>query len=48
MLGSQVEMPFRYMVDEERTKQNGGDPEPLMPEGMRQHIRADLDRAFEF
>ncbi|PWN92426.1 DUF431-domain-containing protein [Acaromyces ingoldii] len=46
--GESVEMPFRYMVDEERTKAYRGKPEPLMPEGMRQHIRNDLDRAFEF
>lgn len=38
--GESVTMPFRYMADS--TKR------PIMPPGMRDHIRQDLDRAFEF
>lgn len=43
--GESVEMPFRYMVDESR---QGKEKEPLMPEGMRELIRNDLGRSFEF
>ncbi len=49
--GESVEMPFRYMAEDQSkatekipTKQR----RPLMPPGMREHIRTDLDRAFEF
>ncbi|KAJ9477259.1 Protein arginine N-methyltransferase SFM1 [Pseudozyma hubeiensis] len=41
--GESVEMPFRYLIDERR-----GEGEPLMPEGMRELIRDDLGRSFEF
>ncbi|PWN35504.1 uncharacterized protein FA14DRAFT_43002 [Meira miltonrushii] len=45
--GESVTMPFRYMVADNNapiTPQT----RPLMPPGMREHIRQDLDRAFEF
>ncbi|KAN0064216.1 hypothetical protein ACQY0O_003383 [Thecaphora frezii] len=45
--GESVEMPFRYMVDPTLTAQSGS-AEPLMPEGMRELIKKDLDRSFEF
>ncbi|EPQ27730.1 uncharacterized protein PFL1_04867 [Pseudozyma flocculosa PF-1] len=45
--GESVEMPFRYMVDPVRSEKSGTD-EPLMPEGMRELIKRDLDRSFEF
>ncbi|KAL7412757.1 DUF431-domain-containing protein [Mrakia frigida] len=35
-----VEMPFRYI--------KGPDGEPLLPVGMRDHLKKDLDRSFEF
>ncbi|KAG0140839.1 hypothetical protein CROQUDRAFT_328233 [Cronartium quercuum f. sp. fusiforme G11] len=35
-----VEMPFRYLADEAG--------EPIMPKGMKELIRKDMDRAFEF
>ncbi|GAA6014937.1 hypothetical protein JCM11491_002362 [Sporobolomyces phaffii] len=35
-----VEMPFRYVVDE----QSG---EPILPEGMREHLRDDMDRELD-
>lgn len=35
-----VEMPFRYI------KADNG--EPILPQGMKEHLRKDLDRAFEF
>ncbi|GAA5840825.1 hypothetical protein JCM3766R1_000893 [Sporobolomyces carnicolor] len=35
-----VEMPFRYVVDE-RTG------EPILPDGMREHLRDDMDRELE-
>ncbi|KZV83338.1 DUF431-domain-containing protein [Exidia glandulosa HHB12029] len=34
-----VEMPFRYIV------RDGG---PLLPPGMREHLKKDLDRGFDF
>lgn len=37
-------MPFRYMA---QTTPKGV-RQPVMPLGMREHIRNDLDRAFEF
>ena len=43
--GESVEMPFRYMVEDQANPQ---DETPRMPPGMRDHIRTDLDRAFEF
>lgn len=43
--GESVSMPFRYMRDENA---RGTDPSPLMPPGMRDHIKKDLDRTFEF
>ncbi|TKY86925.1 hypothetical protein EX895_004213 [Sporisorium graminicola] len=46
--GESVEMPFRYMVDEARAVTASGAGQPLMPEGMRELIRTDLDRCFEF
>lgn len=39
-----VEMPFRYMAEDPSAKVL----RPLMPKGMRELIRSDLDRAFEF
>lgn len=45
--GESVEMPFRYMVDEARERR-GEKGQPLMPEGMRELIRKDLGRSFEF
>lgn len=44
--GESVSMPFRYMKDETRSKE--GQPEPLMPPGMRELIHKDFDRGFEF
>lgn len=44
----QVEMPFRYMADEERPALADGAKQPLMPSGMRELIRKDLGRSFEF
>lgn len=41
----QVSMPFRYMRDPDAKEST---PQPLMPPGMRDHIRKDLDRSFEF
>lgn len=41
--GESVSMPFRYMRDE-----SSGERRPLMPPGMREHIKKDLDRTFEF
>ena len=35
-----VEMPFRYI--------KGPDGEPLLPKGMREHLKKDLDQSFEF
>ncbi|GAC71189.1 hypothetical protein PANT_1d00037 [Moesziomyces antarcticus T-34] len=46
--GESVEMPFRYMVDEERPALADGSRQPLMPHGMRQLIQNDLGRSFEF
>ncbi|KAI1787298.1 DUF431-domain-containing protein [Ganoderma leucocontextum] len=34
-----VEMPFRYIAD---TK------DPILPPGMREHLKADLDKSFDF
>ncbi|KDN52075.1 hypothetical protein K437DRAFT_254629 [Tilletiaria anomala UBC 951] len=42
--GASVEMPFRYMAEDAGVK----DKRPLMPPGMRELIKSDLDRAFEF
>lgn len=39
-------MPFRYMRDTKAPQSAG--PQPLMPPGMREHIKADLDRGFDF
>ncbi|KAI0265343.1 SAM-dependent RNA methyltransferase [Gloeopeniophorella convolvens] len=36
-----VEMPFRYMIAP------GTVDEPLLPPGMKEHLHADLDQAFE-
>ena len=44
--GESVQMPFRYMVED--TSIDKKQWNPLMPPGMREHIRQDLDRAFEF
>ncbi|SJX66664.1 uncharacterized protein SRS1_16883 [Sporisorium reilianum f. sp. reilianum] len=46
--GESVEMPFRYMVDAQRGASADGALQPLMPDGMRELIRTDLDRCFEF
>ena len=46
--GGQVEMPFRYMVDENRPALSSGAKQPLMPDGMRELIKKDLGRSFEF
>ncbi len=47
--GESVEMPFRYMVDETKpVVGNAGGKKPLMPEGMRELIKKDLGRSFEF
>ncbi|BGP32335.1 hypothetical protein JCM10296v2_004116 [Rhodotorula toruloides] len=35
-----VEMPFRYIVDEESG-------EPVLPPGMREHLKADMDRGLD-
>ncbi|EIN11578.1 DUF431-domain-containing protein [Punctularia strigosozonata HHB-11173 SS5] len=35
-----VEMPFRYMAT--------GDNKPLLPPGMKDHLKKDLDQSFEF
>ncbi|TNY24680.1 DUF431-domain-containing protein [Rhodotorula diobovata] len=35
-----VEMPFRYVVDD----QSG---EPILPQGMREHLKADMDRSMD-
>ncbi|GAA5893816.1 protein-arginine N-methyltransferase SFM1 [Sporobolomyces salmoneus] len=35
-----VEMPFRYVVDEKTG-------EPILPEGMREHLRDDMDRELD-
>lgn len=35
-----VEMPFKYMSDEKG--------EPIMPEGMRELLREDMNKSFEF
>ncbi|BGP40336.1 hypothetical protein JCM10450v2_004316 [Rhodotorula kratochvilovae] len=35
-----VEMPFRYIVDEKSG-------EPILPEGMREHLKADMDRSMD-
>ncbi|CEH13684.1 SAM-dependent RNA methyltransferase, predicted [Ceraceosorus bombacis] len=43
--GESVSMPFRYMVD---PKSPSANPRPLMPPGMKELIRSDMDRAFEF
>lgn len=43
--GESVSMPFRYMRDDKVTSST---PRPLMPPGMREHIKKDLDRTFEF
>lgn len=47
-----VEMPFRYlaMTAEERRGEEGEgkEGEPLMPRGMRDLLRRDLDRGWEF
>jgi ribosome biogenesis SPOUT family RNA methylase Rps3 len=40
----QVIMPFRYVAE----KMPSGGKRPHMPDGMREHIKKDLDRAFEF
>ncbi|PWO00624.1 hypothetical protein FA09DRAFT_328034 [Tilletiopsis washingtonensis] len=49
--GESVSMPFRYLLDPApappRAK-DAGQRRPLMPPGMRELIRSDLDRAFEF
>ncbi|KAH9971556.1 DUF431-domain-containing protein [Lactifluus volemus] len=37
-----VEMPFRYMIVP------GTKDEPLLPPGMKEHLRADLDKTFDF
>lgn len=44
-------MPFRYMIEPSSSDSNPSkpsDPRPLMPPGMRELIRKDLDRSFEF
>lgn len=46
--GESVEMPFRYMVDEARATLASGEKQPLMPDGMRELIKKDLGRSFEF
>ncbi|KAK0568532.1 hypothetical protein OC861_001862 [Tilletia horrida] len=50
--GEAVEMPFRYMPETEgdahASNQSSQAPRPLMPPGMRELIRKDLDRSFEF
>ncbi|SPO32005.1 uncharacterized protein UTRI_06730_B [Ustilago trichophora] len=46
--GESVEMPFRYMVDEQRPTLSSGAKQPLMPDGMRELIKKDLGRSFEF
>ncbi|SNX88128.1 uncharacterized protein MEPE_06839 [Melanopsichium pennsylvanicum] len=46
--GESVEMPFRYMVDKTRSTLSKGSKQPLMPEGMRELIKSDLGRSFEF
>ena len=35
-----VEMPFRYVTDAQ--------DEPILPPGMREHLRADMDQGFDF
>lgn len=45
--GESVTMPFRYMVADNNAPTTP-QTKPLMPPGMRDHIREDLDRAFEF
>ncbi|GJN90705.1 hypothetical protein Rhopal_003719-T1 [Rhodotorula paludigena] len=35
-----VEMPFRYVVDDKTG-------EPILPEGMREHLKADMDRSMD-
>ncbi|KPV74897.1 uncharacterized protein RHOBADRAFT_44417 [Rhodotorula graminis WP1] len=35
-----VEMPFRYVVDDKSG-------EPILPEGMREHLKADMDRSMD-
>lgn len=42
----QVTMPFRYMRDPHAPAT--AEPQPLLPPGMREHIKADLDRGFDF
>lgn len=37
-------MPFRYVAE----MTPSGEKRPHMPDGMREHIKKDLDRAFEF
>ncbi|KAE8234154.1 hypothetical protein CF326_g802 [Tilletia indica] len=47
--GESVEMPFRYMAESPQAGAAGGlSARPLMPPGMRELIRKDLDRSFEF
>ncbi|CAO1625809.1 unnamed protein product [Parajaminaea phylloscopi] len=43
--GESVSMPFRYMRAPDASSKT---PQPLMPPGMREHIKKDLDRGFEF
>ncbi|PWN54330.1 hypothetical protein IE53DRAFT_383109 [Violaceomyces palustris] len=45
--GESVEMPFRYMVDPNLSS-SPSSPSPLMPPGMRELIKDDLNRSFEF
>ncbi|GAA6047359.1 hypothetical protein JCM3770_001264 [Rhodotorula araucariae] len=35
-----VEMPFRYIVDDKTG-------EPILPKGMREHLKADMDRSMD-
>ncbi|CAD6898090.1 unnamed protein product [Tilletia controversa] len=47
--GESVEMPFRYMAEPTQEGAAGAPSlRPLMPPGMRDLIRKDLDRSFEF
>jgi len=48
--GESVEMPFRYMAEGDGSAGSASSqrPQPLLPPGMRELIRKDLDRSFEF
>ena len=39
-------MPFRYLPDLVRSTPDK--PEPLLPEGMRELLEADLEKGFDF